>query len=46
MTVKYPTDHKIYQHFPFLGPSKFTQWGFLVWNQTIWQPCLNEATTP
>jgi hypothetical protein len=27
MTVKYSNDHKIYQHFPFSGPPKFTQIG-------------------
>jgi hypothetical protein len=24
-----PNGHKIYQHFPFFGPSKFTQIGIL-----------------
>jgi hypothetical protein len=35
-----PNGHKMYQHFPFLGPPKYTQIGiFWVWKYPIWQPC-------
>jgi hypothetical protein len=34
-----PNGRKIYQHFPFQGPPKYTQIGILVLKYTIWQPC-------
>jgi hypothetical protein len=38
MALKYSNGHKIYQHFPFQGPAKCIQVGFLVLKYTIWQP--------
>jgi hypothetical protein len=35
-----PNGHKIYQHFPFQGPPKFTRFGIFLYEKNIWQPWL------
>jgi hypothetical protein len=38
MAVNIPSGHKIFQHFPFQGPPKYTQIGIFCMTNTIWQP--------
>jgi hypothetical protein len=40
MAINIPNDHKIYQHFPFQGPPKYTQIGTFSMRNAIWQSLL------
>jgi hypothetical protein len=39
MAQNISNDHKIYQHFTFPGPPKYTQIGIFGIKNTIWQHC-------
>jgi hypothetical protein len=42
ITTTLPNGHKIYQHFPFQGPPKFTQsgiWGFKIYHLATLDAC-------